>query len=87
MTSGVRVFYFDDSYEDYDPVNEDGVIWDEKTVSINHATGHKYEFTRDLVKEIVPYEITNQRADNGCYIRIFKSKDHIRMISDEYEVK
>ena len=81
--TGIRIIYFDGSYEDYDPVKSDNVVWGDSDVTITNMVGNVYSVKKEAVKEIAPYTLLNERGDNGCYIRIFNNKDHIRMVSDK----
>lgn len=75
---GVRVFLKDGTFQDYDPVEESDLQYEDGKVLIWGNDYHEEKY----VKEIHSY-IREDKKINGLYIRVFTTKSALRYISDK----
>lgn len=80
MEKGIRIFFKEGDFDNFDPIEEHEYGFDGEVFWVNN--GNRYEWAKDSVARIVSYEITQEKADNGCYVRIFDDASAIRYTSD-----
>ena len=77
---GIRVFFTDGSFEDFDPVDKEEYGFEGDIFFIHVCK--KWKWSASLIKAVIEYQITEEKV-NGIYVRIFQDKDALRYPADK----
>lgn len=76
---GIRVFFMDGKWEDYDPISPEDYKTQDGKLSIWNDT---YVYPMDQIEAIAEYELTQDQVD-GMYVRYFDTDESVRYTSDK----